>query len=82
MPLEIERAHYETIQDQLLKEHPGKFALVIGAELLGVYDSPDEAYNQGVEQRGNVPMLIMRVQDDDPTETAPALMLGLVSAST
>ncbi|MFB3921611.1 MAG: hypothetical protein ACE145_07805 [Terriglobia bacterium] len=31
-------------QDQLVKEHPGKALVIKGDDILGVYDSPLEAY--------------------------------------
>ena len=79
--IEIERAHYDTIKDNLLREHEGKFALIVGTDLIGVYDNPDEAYKVGIGQFGNVPMLIQPIVDAEPTGSAPALMLGLIGAN-
>ncbi|MDE0163308.1 MAG: hypothetical protein OXL98_16415 [Acidimicrobiaceae bacterium] len=40
-------------QEQLLEqEHPGKFALFCGGELVGVYETPEEADAEGAARSG------------------------------
>ncbi len=80
MALETELHFFEARKEELLRHHEGKYALVIGEELLGVFDSREEAYKAGVEKRGNVPMLIKQILREEPTETVPALTLGLFRA--
>ncbi len=80
MTLESERKYYESIRADLLKHHRGKFALIVGSELLGVFDSPNEAYKAGTEKRGNVPMLIAPIGDGEITENLPAMTLGILRA--
>jgi len=81
MALDTELRYFESIKGELLQHHEGKYALVIGTDLVGVFDHSEEAYKAGIEQRGNVPMLIKRVSKDDPVETIPAMTLGLVRAN-
>ena len=78
MALETELKYYESRKDELLQHHPGKYALIIGNDLLGVFDNSDEAYKEGIEKRGNVPMLIKLISADEPTGVIPALTLGLL----
>ncbi len=80
MALEQELAFYETIKEDLLRHHDGKFVLIVGNEQLGVFDNPDDAYNRGIELKGNVPMLIKRVERNEPVEVIPAMVLGLINA--
>jgi len=80
MTLERELAYFESIKADLLKHSKGKYALIIGGELLGVFERSEEAYAVGIEQRGNVPMLIKLITEQDPTDTIPALTLGLMHA--
>ena len=80
MALEKELAFYESTKDQLLKHHEGKHVLIVGDEQLGVFDRPEDAYAAGIEQRGNVPMLIKRVEKEERVETIPAMVLGLINA--
>ena len=78
MPLEVELAYFNAEKAVLLKHHEGKFVLVVGREVLGVFDTHDEAYKAGVTLKGNVPMLIKQVVKDEPTESIPAMVFGLI----
>jgi hypothetical protein len=80
MALETELAYYETIKPELLKHYEGKYVLVIGNEQLGVFDKREDAYSRGIELRGNVPMLIKHIQQVEPIEHIPAMVLGLINA--
>lgn len=78
--LSDEQAFYASSRESLLREHPGKWVLIVGRRLLGVFDGPDTAYAEGLKQLGNVPMLVIQVLPEQPTSRLPALQLGLVSA--
>ena len=78
--LETELAFYETIKEELLRHHEGKFVLIIGNEQLGVFEKSEDAYERGIELRGNVPMLIKRIEKNEPIELIPAMVLGLINA--
>jgi hypothetical protein len=80
MALEVEQRHYGSVKDDLLRHHEGKFVLIVKEDVLGVFDDAAEAYKFGLQERGNVPMLIKRVVRDEPTEELPALSLGLLNA--
>ena len=80
MALETELGKYKAIKGELLQHHEGKYALIVGEELLGVFDHGQEAYDTAVRQRGNVPMLIKKILKDEPVESIPAMALGLMDA--
>jgi hypothetical protein len=80
MALETEKAFYDTIRDELLRHNNGKFALIVGSELLGVFDRPETAYTKGIELRGNVPMLIKPITEQEKVKIIPAMVLGLMNA--
>jgi hypothetical protein len=80
MALETELAFYETIKEELLQHYQGKFVLIIGNERLGVFDKSEDAYARGIELKGNVPMLIKRIDQNEPIERIPAMVLGLINA--
>ncbi len=80
MPLEAEIEHFKSIKPELLRHHKGKYALIAGTELLGVFDEPQSAYAVGVQRLGNVPMLIKLITEEEPTESVPAMTLGLLRA--
>ena len=78
--LGAEQAFYQGSRVRLLAEHPGKRALIVGRRLLGIFDSPDTAYAEGLRAVGNVPMFVVQILPEQPTVRFPALQLGLVSA--
>jgi len=80
MPLETELEAFAQLKPELLQHHLGKFALIIGRDLVGTFDTREEAYRAGIEARGNVPMLIKLVVHEEPTESIPAMTLGLLTA--
>jgi len=80
MALERERDYFESLKADLLHHHEGKYALVIGTTLVGVFDTREQAYRAGVESHGNVAMLIKQVLRNEPIESVPAMTLGLISA--
>ena len=82
MPLERELAFYESIKEQLLQHHEGKYVLIVGDNQLGVFDNPEQAYALGVERVGNIPMLIKQVVKEEPIELIPSMVLGLINAHT
>ncbi len=75
---EEEIAFFDAHREQLLTEHRGKFALIKGAELIGTFDTDENAYAEGGERFGSQPFLIRRIEDHDPTAQFPALTFGLV----
>ena len=80
-PLAEERRHYEQIKAGLLEEHEGKFALIKGDKFIGAYDTPQTAYEEGINRFGNEPMLIIRILREEPRESMPAYTLGVIRAS-
>ena len=75
--MEKEQEHFTQIKDYLMQHHEGKFALIYGAELIGIWDSPEHAYLDGIARFGNVPFLIKHIAAKDPVETVPALFVGI-----
>jgi len=69
-----------SLKADLLRQSPGKYALIIGTELLGVFDRPEEAYRVGIQSKGNVPMLIKQIVPEDAAARLPAMTLGLLYA--
>jgi len=78
--LDEELAFFSANKNQWLQEHKGKFALVKGSQLIGVYDSPENAYVEAVKRFGNSPVLIKQISEDEQEIQIPALTLGLLSA--
>jgi hypothetical protein len=75
--LDTELAYFKSIKKGLLRHHRGKFALIVGKKLVGNFDRRADAYRDGIEKYGNVPMLINLISLDRPKETQRS-KLGLL----
>jgi hypothetical protein len=80
MALEKELAQFEKIKAELLKNHAGKFALIKGEEFIGAFDSPDNAFQEGVNRFGKEVFLIKRISEREEVYRNQALALGLMNA--
>jgi hypothetical protein len=80
--LEEERQFYAENLTEWLKSYPGKFVLVKGRELIGTFDTIDEALAAGARQLGLTPFLVRRVQETQEEMNVPALTLGILRANT
>lgn len=69
------------MKPKLLEQSRGKFALVKSENLIGIFDSDQDAYKAGLEKFGSVPFLIVRIDDSTENAWIPALTLGLLNAS-
>ena len=59
--LDLELGTYDAKRDELLASAEGKFVLIKGEEMAGVYDSQADAIRQGYQLFGNVPFLVKQV---------------------
>ena len=80
MALERERAWYATHRAEWLTKHAGKWIVVHGESLVGVYDSPSEAYTAGVEATRSEEILVVPLVEPATDFSAPALTLGILRA--
>jgi hypothetical protein len=79
--LKKELQFYSSIKQTLLPQHEGKFALIHGEELVGIFTSDSDAYREGIKQFGQTPFLIQYVTEKEETEKYPSLVLGLIHAA-
>ncbi len=76
-----ELAFFNKNKAAYLKQYKDKYLLIKNEELIGSYDSDEQAYRVGIEKFGNQPFLIKQVLEQDPTLTVSALYVGLMNAS-
>lgn len=79
--LEEELAFYEKNLENWLSLYPGKFVLVKGEELVGVYDSNEQALTAGASLFGLASYLIRCIEKSKEDIKLPALTLGLLYAN-
>jgi hypothetical protein len=79
--LEKELAFFNKNKAEYLKQYKDKFILIKGLELVGSFDTDEQAYKAGIERFGNQPFLIKQVFEQEPTLTVSALYVGIMHAS-
>jgi len=81
-PLAMELEYFHAHRGELVASYRGKFALIKGGELIGAFDTDENAYRAGVARFGNTPLLIRRItaEDEDQPARFPALTVGLIRA--
>jgi hypothetical protein len=80
-PLQEELEYYNKIKDNLLQNHPGKFALIKRTNFVGAFDSAENAYAEGVALFGTESFLIKQITQSESSEQLPAFSLGLTNAN-
>lgn len=78
--LQLELEFFRQKKAELLADHEGKFALVKNKEIVGIFDTEENAYAFGITKFGNVPFLIALINSEEPVARMPALTLGLLRA--
>jgi hypothetical protein len=73
--LSVELATFDSNKDRLLVESNGKFALVIGNEIVGTFVSDRDALDEGYRRVGNKPFLVKRVVQFENPVVLPVSML-------
>ncbi len=63
--LETEVETWEKHKEELLRLHEGKFVLIKGDQMYGIFPSVKDAYRSGLRQFGNVPMLIKEIMAEE-----------------
>jgi hypothetical protein len=73
--LNREQAAYEANLPHWLSEHEGKHVLIKGDEVLGFYETRDEALAAGDAAFGVVPLLVRLVTPSEPVYHLPNALL-------
>ena len=75
--LETELRYFNDHRAELLENGAGKFALVKGESLLGVFDSETAAIRHGYQTLGNVSFLVKQITEADIPLTFTSFNLGV-----
>jgi hypothetical protein len=76
--LEQELKFFADNKAKWVENHPGKFVLVKGQELMGVFDQAEAALAEGARQFGAESFLVRQVNASEEPIYIPALALGLL----
>jgi hypothetical protein len=76
----IELQFFESNKGEIIKAHNGKFALVKGQKFYGAFDTPDNAYKEGIRLFGRDIFLVKRISAKEEAHRNQALSLGIINA--
>ena len=79
--LDTEREFFEKHRDDLLREYPGKFVVVKESQVLGGFDTIQDALGAGARQFGMTSFLVRRTDERPEDVSIPALSLGVLRAN-
>jgi len=79
--LEMEIEFYNENKADWLSKYSERFIIVKGRELVGVFNTSDEALAEGARRFGLDSFLIRRVTEHEERISIPALTLGLINAA-
>ena len=79
-PLAAEISAFEAMKADLQKNHPGKFVVLKGDALVGVWDTLDAAAQDAVQRFGRGPYLIRQVGAPPTVLPASVMFRELVCA--
>lgn len=66
MSLEQELKTYEENKERLLSEAKGKFVLIKGDKIIGIYVSQEDALAEGYKRFGNEEFLVKEITEIEP----------------
>ncbi len=75
--LETELRYFNEHRSELLRQASGRFVLVKGDALIGIFDSDTAAIRHGYQTLGNVPFLVKRVTEADIPLSFTSFNLGV-----
>jgi len=59
--LEVELVTYEKNRDDLIGKAEGKYVLIKGSEIAGIFDTEGDTTRMGYQKFGNVPFLVKQI---------------------
>jgi hypothetical protein len=80
MALEKEIRFFEQHQKEWFEQHPYKYALVFGEELVDVFDTVERALQEGINRFGTNQFLVRQIEKTAPTLQMNPLSLGIARA--
>lgn len=76
--LEVESRFYSRKRDELLLKYPNRVLLIHEENVAGDFSTEHAAIAEGVRRFGSGPFLVRKTGEDEPTLSAPALVLGIL----
>lgn len=77
-PLVKETETYQKNKEDLLRDNTGKFVLIKGDEIIGIYETRNDAIKIGIDKFGNSPFLVKKISEVDESQNFTSNLIKLV----
>lgn len=74
--LETERRTWERLKPELVAKHEGKYVLIKGTEVGGIFDDRRSALEAGYSRWGYVALMVHHIQAEEQAEFLPIFDLA------
>jgi hypothetical protein len=78
--LDAERKFFDEHREELLRDYPGKFVVIKEQQILGSFDTIQDALGAGAREFGLASFLVRRTDQAPESFSIPALTLGILRA--
>ena len=75
--LEEEISFYDSKKDELIRDHINRHLLIKGSELIGSFETRDQAIAEGYRRYGPGPFLVRLTGEDTPVGYVPTIASGI-----
>jgi len=79
--LSEETETYNKQKDSLLKTDSGKFVLIKGKKIIGIYDTKNDAIRIGIDKFDNSPFLVKKITEKEETINFTSNMIRQVKCT-
>jgi len=73
--LDEETKTYQEHKQELLSKAKGKYVLIKGKEIVGIYESEKDAIKIGIDKFGNVAFLVKRIEEIDQNQNYTSFLI-------
>lgn len=68
---------FKNNKENLLRDNSGKFVLIKGQEIIGVYDTQKDAIKVGIDKFGNNPFLVKEIEEVESVQNFTSNLIRL-----
>jgi hypothetical protein len=79
--LDTELKFFNDNRAELAKNYAGRFLVIKGSEITGIYETREEALSGAAEKHGLTDVLIRRPEDVEELVSIPSLAFGMIHAN-
>ena len=72
-----EIANYQQNKEAILRDNSGKFVLIKGDKIIGIYDTRNDAIKVGIDKFSNSPFLVKKISEVEESQNFTSNLIRL-----